>query len=353
MSKNNSNNICLVSDIHFGVNKNSEIFLESSMNYFRDELVPYLQEHNISTIAILGDLFDNRNTINVRIIDEVNNLFSNILKDFTVYILVGNHDTYYKTSIDVHSLKFLSYLDNVEIIDNITYKTIMGKNILFCPWIVDYEDSNVINTLVEPETDLLFGHFDIIGFSLNSTRVSTIGLDVDVFENYKKVFTGHYHKPSSKQIGTTEIVYIGSPYQMDRNDKNEDKGVIILNLDTLKYERVYNTTSIKFIEVKYPDVPSEDTINGNIVDVIIDIDKDDIVGDVIEKYSKSIEELSPISRVNVHVNVKDDIDVDMSSVGDNISSIPDLVKIYIDNDDEIENKSKILKHIMEIYNEVI
>jgi DNA repair exonuclease SbcCD nuclease subunit len=212
--------VCLVSDIHFGVNKNSELFLNSSIDYFRDQLVPYLQKENITHILVLGDVFDNRNSINVRISDKVRMVFGEIFGEFEITILIGNHDTYYKTSNDVHSLKFLDLLPNVEVIDQVCYKEILGVNTMFCPWVFDYNDPVLQEMFDTSEVDVLFGHFDIVGFALNRTRVSTEGLQPESFSNFKKVFSGHYHTPSSKRIGKTEIAYIGSPYQMTRNDRN-------------------------------------------------------------------------------------------------------------------------------------
>lgn len=345
--------LCLISDMHFGVNKNSELFLNNSVDFCKNELVPYLKKEHITHIVVLGDVFDNRNTINVKIIDEVHNVFGNILAEFDVTILIGNHDIYYKTTIDVHSLKSLDLLPNVEIIDKITHKDIFGITTLFCPWIVDYNDEEFNNVLETSESDVLFGHFDIVGFALNRTRISTEGVDSDIFTNFKKVFSGHYHTPSSKRIGSTEISYIGSPYQMNRNDMDEPKGIIILNLETLRYKRVVTKSCIEFKSIEYPEIPLKEDIEGNIVDAIITIDKHDIVGNMIDKYIDKIESMNPIEKVNVIMNVISDNSVDFDSmIHGKMTSIPDLIELYINNDDDIKDKEEVLVEIMKIYEEV-
>ena len=345
--------VCLVSDIHFGVNKNSELFLNSSIRFFRDQLVPYLEKEEITHILVLGDVFDNRNSINVRISDEVHRVFGEILGDFDVTILIGNHDIYYKTSNNVHSLKFLDLLPNVEVIDQLCYKEIFGIKTMFCPWIFDYNDPHIAEMFETTESDVLFGHFDIIGFALNRTRVSTEGLQPESFSKFKKVFSGHYHTPSSKRIGKTEIAYIGSPYQMTRNDRNEPKGVIILNLETLRYKRVLNETSIEFFEVEYPEIPNKEDVEGNIVDAVITIDKKDIIGNVIDKYVEKIEKMNPVEKVNVVMNVISENSSDFDELKHGkMNSIPDLIELYINNDNEIDNKEIVLNTIMEIYEEV-
>lgn len=344
--------VAIVSDIHFGVNKNSELFLNSSLKFFKEQFVPYLKKFEIGHILVLGDVFDNRNTINVKISDEVFNLFEKTFEDFEVTILIGNHDIYYKTSNEVHSLKALRHLPNVDVIDTIRHKEIYGVKTLFCPWIVDYEDETIVHVLETSDSDILFGHFDIVGFALNRTRVSTEGLHPEVFSKFKKVFSGHYHTPSSKRVGKTEIAYIGSPYQMNRNDIDEPKGFIVLNLETLRYKRIVNDVSVKFVEVDYPEVPSKSYIEGNIVDAIITIDKKDLVGNVVDKYIEKLEKLNPIERVNVVLNVNNDNHSDFDNIKAGMNSIPDLIEMYINNDNDIDDKSKVLNKVMEIYEEV-
>jgi DNA repair exonuclease SbcCD nuclease subunit len=344
--------VAIVSDIHFGVNKNSELFLNSSIKFFTEEFVPYLKAENISTILILGDVFDNRNNINVKVNDEVYNLFINVLNEFKIYILIGNHDIYYKTSNDVHSLKFLNHLENIEVIDKVCHIDLFGINTMFCPWVFDYNDPELVKAFEESTADVLFGHFDIVGFALNSTRVSLEGLNAEVFHGFKKVFSGHYHTPSSKKFGKTEIVYIGSPYQMTRNDKNESKGFIVLNLDSLRHKRVANTVSTKFIEVEYPEIPNDEDIAGNIVDALITIHKKDLTGNLIDKYVEKIEKMGPAEKVNVVLNVISDHNSDFDNIKNKITSIKDLIELYINNDKEIENKEDVLRIIMDIYDEV-
>jgi DNA repair exonuclease SbcCD nuclease subunit len=347
-----SKRVAIVSDIHFGVNKNSELFLNSTIRFFTEEFVPYLKAEGIDTILILGDVFDNRNNIHVKINDEVYNLFINVLNEFKIYILIGNHDIYYKTSNDVHSLKLLNHLENVTVVDKICNIELFGVNTMFCPWVFDYEDPNLIEMLENPNADVLFGHFDIVGFALNSTRVSMEGLNSEIFSGFKKVFSGHYHTPSSKKLGKTEIVYIGSPYQMTRNDKNETKGFIVLNLETLRYKRVANTVSTKFIEVEYPEIPEPEVVAGNIVDALITINKKDLTGNIIDKYVEKLEKMNPAEKINVVLNVINDHLSDFETVKNKITSVKDLIELYINNDKEIDDKDQLLKIIMDIYDEV-
>ena len=62
------------------------------------------------------------------------------------------------------------------------------------------------------------------------------------FENkFKKIFSGHFHTRSKKDINGTDIIYVGSPYQLTRADFNEERGSLTLDLDTLEYTYINNT----------------------------------------------------------------------------------------------------------------
>ncbi len=346
------NKTVLISDIHFGVNKNSEIFLESSLLFFKKQLLPYMNDNNITRLFILGDVYENRTAINVHVSNEVHKLFAVDFANIEIIILIGNHDIYYKTTNEVHSLKTLNLLDNVRIVDEIETININGVDILWCPWVVDYSDTSIISEFEKSPAKLLFGHFDIVGFNLNKTRISSIGLHPEDFTKFKKVFSGHYHTPSSKRIGSTEIIYCGSPYQTNRNDLGEDKGFIVLNLDTLRYKRISNNVSIKYIEVEYPEIPDAEVVEGNIVDAIITIEKEEAQGDVIDKYLESIEKLKPLElnpSLNIIIHEHSDFDI----TANNINSVKDLFETYINNTDAIDNKEDILYLINDIHDSVI
>jgi hypothetical protein len=51
-------------------------------------------------------------------------------------------------------------------------------------------------------------------------------IDVDEFNRFKHVFSGHIHIRQTNK----NFTFIGSPYQMDRNDMGDQKGITILDL---------------------------------------------------------------------------------------------------------------------------
>jgi len=110
------NNVAIISDWHLGIKKSNDLFFQSQLSFFRDQFEPYLKKNGITEIFFLGDLFDNRVSLNIKIKNEALNIFDNILKNYKIYLLIGNHDCFYTNTIDVNSLKFLFLISVKELI---------------------------------------------------------------------------------------------------------------------------------------------------------------------------------------------------------------------------------------------
>jgi len=339
--------MALIADPHFGVKKSSKVFLESQLKFFYEELIPYLKDNNISEISFLGDLFDTRNTLNIYMKKCVFDLFEHFEKEgFTIRIFPGNHDIYFKTTTKIHSLNFLKKFKNLIVYEDVELLELENRKLLYVPWQISNEDfiKRVANKNIH--CDVCLGHFDIKGILMNKTTVSENGLDTKIFhKNYTLTFSGHYHQRSVTKGRGNEIVMIGSPYQLTRNDKGEDRGFSVLDLETLKYEFINSTKTIKFIDLKFPEPFTEELIRGNVVDVTVDYDIGKTDDKRIQTYIQEIEKFDPAYPPNVFINhnlfAKDDLEYDVKSVAE-------LIKEYIDNL-EIENKQAVYEIISELY----
>ena len=163
--------IALISDIHFGCRNNSEKYLKISEDFFLITLANIIKEKDITDLRILGDLFDNRNSINVRTLNTVLKIFKIYQDDFPnlkIKCLLGNHDLYYHNRVDINSLESIRQYRNVEVIINVEKEMIHNKTIVMVPWITSktsevYENLNYYCTGKE-KVDYLFGHFEINNF---------------------------------------------------------------------------------------------------------------------------------------------------------------------------------------------
>lgn len=285
--------VALLADIHFGYG--SIDFLKSQLRFFREIFIPYCKKYGIKKIIQFGDLFENRRNLDILVKNMVYDLFKNDLKDFEIYIYLGNHDVYYKNSNEIHSLKFLSGFQNVTIIETIQDINFYGKKFLFVPWLYDLNHlKTYVNENDISDIDVCFGHFDIVGFKMSKKTVSKGGLTKEyLFKNFKKVFSGHYHSRSTEKMDDREITYMGMPYQLNRGDEGEERGFCILDCETLKYEFVENDVSIKFVSLKYPEPIDGSQITGNIVDVYI-TNNGNIDTDEVQKYIDNINKFKPV-----------------------------------------------------------
>lgn len=344
MIKSINDEVALFTDTHFGVKKNSDKFIIRQMNFFDAVFIPYLMKKKIDTLFFLGDLFDNRNSINIRIKNAVIDLF-NKLKNFKIYMIVGNHDCYFNTTTEINSLKMFEQFSNITVIKEITTIDINGTKIVMVPWIVDSD--NFIKEFSSITGDLCFGHFNILGANMNKVKRSEDGLSKTIFDDkFKKVFSGHFHIRSKQKKGKSEIVYLGSPFQLNRGDANERRGFVSLNIKTTDYEYIDNDISVKYISLKFPQKFTRSMIKGNVVD--IHIDYDDYNEQLIEKYINKIESFEPILSPKTFIDNKKETNLDVDISDCNIGSITDLMKEYVDASN-IGNKDEIYNKLVELY----
>ena len=341
--------VALISDTHFGVHRGNEIYLESQVRFLRDQFVPYLKEHEIHTIFMLGDLFDNRQAINIKVKNIVFDLFNDILKDFTIHIIVGNHDIYLKNTVAINSLKFLTLFPNVEVYEDIKLLEIHDRKILMVPWQVDNLEfrNRVANKNIH--CDVCMGHFEVVGFKMTSSNsdACSLGLPSSVlFENYSLTFSGHFHHRSMKTLNGSVVQYIGNPYHLTRHDIGEDRGFCILDLEDLKYEFVSNTESLRYVSIDYPNEFNESDIKGNVVDVNVIYDEE-YNEDAVQKYLNKIEKMKPAFSPNLKITNNFQT---TSTVEYKQQTILELFKEYVESINTISNKEEIYTLLVEVYN---
>lgn len=142
-------------------------------------------------------------------------------------ILVGNHD-WFNLDCQDHSLKVLSDLNNVQIIDSPTK--------LYDIWFIPYMNNKTeLSKIVKSLKDkVVFIHQDVKGFDYGNGHISDDGIPVTTFKNCKRVIAGHFHKFQEKK----NITYLGSPYSQSFGESNQQKYYGIYDYQTNKLELV-------------------------------------------------------------------------------------------------------------------
>jgi DNA repair exonuclease SbcCD nuclease subunit len=338
--------ILFISDIHFGVKGNSEVYLNIIENFFLSTLAKVIKERSITDVRILGDLFDNRNSLNIRTINTVIKVFrwyQHNMPSVKWKVLIGNHDIYYHNRLDINSIEIIREFPNVELIGSVTEEKIDGYKIISFPWLVtDTEPETKFKEIIagDERYDLCLGHFEINGFEVTSGINHEGGVDSGKFKNFQRVFTGHFHLRRSNG----HISYLGCPYPITWADYGDEKGIHIYDLETRETEFIPNKDSPIFVRVNVEDLLKKNMekiaqIKGNFVRMVIDKKYPDQV--VVKALSK-IEGFGP-KRLDVENNSIEEFDgevsaTDISKLNDPLSFLSEYIKNIENTEVEVDKK---------------
>lgn len=336
--------VALIADLHLGVKKSDRTFQESQLRFFKNQFVQELKEKEIDTIIVCGDVYDTRQALNVQTENIVIDLFKNTLKDFKIHIIVGNHDMYHTTTTEVNSLKPLDLLPNVTVYENPTKVMLGNTEVLMLPWITKYTD---FDQLVEHQR-YAFAHLDIVGFDMGG-GLSTEGVTISqVIEKIDHTYTGHYHARSHREFGDGEksITYVGSPYQITRIDRGQDRGYAVLDLATNEFQWFTNTQSMIFTKYIYPNV-DESKIKGNQVDIEIPYDKQNETKKIFD-FIQRLNSLGPAYPINTYnadnPENKSELSIDVESL-----NLVGLFKSYIEELETNLDKNELYNELTKLY----
>lgn len=243
--------IYLIGDIHIGLGypNSTDKWSKIHKQYFNDFLIPTLKSRikDGDIIVQLGDLFDNRNIIPIDLLNYGIDIVEEISKIAPFHIIVGNHDLWSKSSSEINSVRPLRYIPNVKIYSSVEKIEYDGKSILMMPYI-DKKSDQIKAIENNKDCDYLFCHSDLNGCKMHLTSIANKNLDKIDIENFKyfsKVMSGHIHLVQTNK----QFTFVGSIFQMDRNDLGDQKGIFVL--DTLNnVEFIPNNISPIFKKIK-------------------------------------------------------------------------------------------------------
>lgn len=226
--------VLVIGDLHLGVGKSNPIFFNTALKY-AEWIKGICLDKGIKTIIQLGDIFHHQYVLCSATLNTAYAFFD-ILKEFELHIIVGNHDVPKKNYTSENSLKLLSEWPNITIHEKIT--TI--DNITFCGWGSKIDD-------IPDNQKIVFGHFDIRGFEMSAGKIAEHGFTAsDLMEKCHLLMSGHYHKPQTRIYNKKPLIYAGSCYQLNWGESGEDKFAYILNTKSLKIDKMLNNISPRF-----------------------------------------------------------------------------------------------------------
>lgn len=271
--------VAILNDTHCGIRNSSDIFLDNAEKFYSDVFFPYLLEHNIRHIVHLGDYYDNRKFINFRALNRNRNHFLKPLREhgITMDIICGNHDTYYKNTNELNSLKELlgHYMNEVNIIQEPMVQCYDGFKMGLVPWISPENEKQTLEFIANAKCDWIGGHFDIQGYEMMKGIKCEHGLDRSLFKRFEQVLSGHFHTKSTQD----NIMYLGSQMEFFWNDAHDNKHFHVLDTETRELDAIRNPHTL-FHRIYYDDSKHDylhydiDDVEGKFVKVVV-INKSD------------------------------------------------------------------------------
>lgn len=306
--------ILLTSDWHL----EEGIYTSICINFI-DYIINYCKKNEITHIIIAGDIFEKSSKIKNESFIPLFFKFMEMTKEgFIIYFLLGNHDIY---NVDNDSLietfsPFGKVIKELEEID------INGRIFTFLPYSKNEEN-------IPASGDILITHLSIADFTFdNRYNVNEkAGFPIDTFKNFNIVFTGHFHKPQNKN----NIVYIGSPYQMNFGEIDQKKGFVVFDSDTGDWIREYYTEAPTYLKIKAKDFEKSE-VKNSFVQIEIEEKLDNYVQLKHLLYEKGALEVTPFFK-----EALEDISIKNNNSELNLNiGIVDMMKEYIMNSISIE-----------------
>jgi len=279
--------IAIITDQHFGARKNSKLFHDYFLKFYNDIFFPYLEEHGITTIVDMGDTFDSRKGVDFSSLAWAKDNYYDRLRNMGIHVhtIVGNHTAYYKNTNEVNAVDLLlREYDNVTVYSEATQTKLDKLDVLFIPWINKENEESTFKLIKNSVCKIAMGHLELNGFRAHRGCVMDHGHSGELYSEFTKVFSGHYHTRSDDG----RIYYLGNPYEMFWNDVGDRRGFTIFDTETLEHFHVDNPYKL-FHNIYYEDTDHQtfDTreYENKIVKVIVRKKSD------IKKFEKFIDKL--------------------------------------------------------------
>jgi hypothetical protein len=341
--------ICILNDTHCGIRNSSDVFLDNAEKFYSDVLFPYLLEHNIKHIVHLGDYYDNRKFVNFRALNRNRHHFLKPLRDhgITMDIICGNHDTFYKNTNDLNSLKELlgHYMNEVNIIHEPMVQCYDGFKIGLVPWISAANEKQSLDFIASAKCDWLAGHFEISGYEMMKGIKNEHGLNPELFNRFETVLSGHFHTKSSRE----NIKYLGSQMEFFWNDAHDKKYFHVLDTETREIDSIHNPHTL-FHKIIYDDRKTDygeyDTkiLENKFVKIVV-INKNDLF--TFDRFVDRINNRN-IHELKIQENFSEFLGQNVEDENISMDDTSTLLDSYVDNVETELDKDRIKKEMHDL-----
>jgi DNA repair exonuclease SbcCD nuclease subunit len=344
--------VAIITDQHFGARNDSIAFLDFFQKFYENTFFPALDSASINTVLVLGDTFDRRKYVNFYALDRAKKMFFDKLEErgITVYMLAGNHDTYFKNTNEINSPDLLlAEYNNIEVIDEPKTINVNGFEVCMLPWICPENYTQSLDEIKNTTSTLCMGHLEIAGFAMYRGMESHEGFSAETFNKFDLVFSGHYHHRSNDR----NIYYLGNPYELTWQDYNDPRGFHLFDFATRQLDFVENPYRM-FERLEYTDKEVE-PINLDSLDLenkyvkLVVLEKTDFY-----KFDKFIQKLYNKGCHEIKI-VEDFSEFQEGEINEEIN-LEDTVSVlsnYIESIETDVDKEKVKSYMRGLYTEAI
>ena len=339
--------IAIITDQHFGARKNSKHFHEYFLKFYEDIFFPTLEQEGITTVIDMGDTFDSRKGVDFSCLGWAKVNYFDRLKEMgcTVHSIVGNHTAYYKNTNEVNAIDLLlREYDNVHIYSETTNIKVDNLSVLLVPWINNENEERTLSMIKKSSSPVVMGHLEFKGFRIHRGYVMEQGTDVNLFDKFERVYSGHYHTRSDDG----KIFYLGNPYEMFWNDLEDTRGFHIFDTETLEHTPINNPYRM-FYTIYYNDHNYQTFDTRELEDKIVKIivrkktDPKKFEKFIDKMYNSNVHELKVVE--NFQIQETEDFEAYESE--DTIS----ILNRYVEESEISLEKSRIQEVIQSVYQE--
>jgi len=334
--------IAIINDTHCGIRNSSDIFSDNANTFYNEVFFPYLKENNIKRIVHLGDIFDNRKFINFKSLHSYRKNFLARLREKGMHMdaIPGNHDTYYKNTNELNSLKELlgHYMNEVTIHMDPTVMDYDGFKLALLPWVCSDNLSRSLEFIKSCKADWLAGHLELNGFDVMKGVQHQGGMSPSLFGRFEQVLSGHFHTKSEKD----NIRYLGTQLEFFWSDAHDPKHFHILDTETRELTPVLNPHTL-FHRVYYDDTNSNymdfdwSSVDHKFVKIVV-INKTDLF--TFDQFVDKIQS-RPIHELKIAENFNEFIGDNVEDDGIQIEETENLLDSYVDGVDTDLDKGRI------------
>lgn len=206
----------ITADLHLADNPRDEY-----RHAFQQTFRQLIQKHKAQTVLVLGDLTEEKNRHDARLVNRVVNHFVELSRLCRIIIMTGNHDY----SVEGNPFfAFLCHIENITWVNAPTEGSQLGlpnlppdiKHSLFLPHTHNYKEDWAAFEFKNYR--YIFAHNTFNGANVGFGR-KLDGIPTDIFPTGVKVIAGDIHVPQDLDC----VTYVGAPYTVDFGDAYEPR----------------------------------------------------------------------------------------------------------------------------------